>query len=130
MTRQMSRSKRKAAFLAAAEEMFEGLENWYDGHPEATFGEIEQEARRQRRELMGRALEILVCGRDNGIRIEGVLCARCGEEMEFERYLPWTIYGLEGDTVLERAYYVCPQCEGETIFPPRPEAATAEGPLE
>ena len=29
-----------------------------------------------------------------------------------------TIRGLEGDTRLERAYYVCPQCSGETIFPP------------
>jgi len=37
--------------------------------------------------------------------------------MEFQRYRGWTIYGLEGDTELERAYYVCPNCPGETLFP-------------
>lgn len=130
MTRQMSRSKRRAAFLTAAEEMFEELEEWYDRHPEATFGEIEQEARRRRRELMGKGLEILVNGRDNGVRVEGVPCPSCGQEMDFEKYLPWTVHGLEGDPELERAYYVCPGCEGETIFPPRPEASAAGGPLE
>jgi hypothetical protein len=130
MTRKMSRNKRKAAFLAVAEEMFEEVEQWYDAHPEATFGEIEQEARRRRRELMGKALEILVNGRDNGVRPEGVECRSCGEEMEFEKYLPWTVHGLEGDPVLERAYYVCPRCEGETFSPPRPEASAARGPLE
>lgn len=130
MTRQMSQGKRKAEFLAAAEEMFEELKKWYDGHPEATFGEIEQEARRQRRELMGKGLEILVNGRDTGVRPEGVRCPKCGEEMEFEKYLPWTIHGLEGDAVLERAYYVCHRCARETFFPPRPEASAAKGPLE
>jgi len=130
MARKMSRKRRKEAFLMAASEAFEGLETWYDEHPEATFGEIEQEARRQRRELMGKGLEILVNGRDNGVRPEGVPCPRCGEEMEFEKYLPWTIHGLEGDPVLERAYYVCHRCAGETFFPPRPEASAAKGPLE
>jgi hypothetical protein len=37
---------------------------------------------------------------------------------------------LEGDTELERAYYVCPKCEGETIFPPGPKAGAEERPLE
>lgn len=117
-------------FLAAASEAFEELEGWYDEHPEATFGEIEQEARRRRRELMGKALEILVNGRDNGVQPEGVRCEQCGGEMEFNRYALWTIHGLEGDTRLERAYYVCPECEGETIFPPGPETGAAGGSLE
>lgn len=130
MARKMSRKRRKEAFLMAASEAFEGLEEWYDAHPEATFGEIEQEARRRRRELMGKALEVLVNGRDNGVQIEGVHCERCGKEMEFQGYPPWTVRGLEGDTRLERAYYVCPDCEGETIFPPGPETRTARGSLE
>ena len=33
--------------------MYEQLEAWYDEHPDASFGEIEAEARRQRREMMG-----------------------------------------------------------------------------
>jgi hypothetical protein len=114
----------------AASEAFESLEEWYDEHPEASFGEIEQEARRRRRELMGKALEVLVNGRDNGVQVAGEECEQCGREMEFKEYLPWTVHGLEGDTELERAYYVCPECEGETIFPPGPQAEAEERPLE
>jgi len=130
MTRPMSRSKRKETFLTAASEMYDGLEGWYDSHPEATFEEIEAEARRRRRALMGKGLEIVVNGRDIGYRVEGVRCRKCGGWMEFRDYLPWMVYGLEGDARLERAYYVCPQCEGETLFPPGSEAAAALGSLE
>lgn len=130
MARKMSRRRRKEAFLMAASEAFERLEEWYDEHPEARFGEIEQEARRRRREMMGQALEVLINGRDNGVEAEGVHCEQCSGEMEFKDYLPWTVRGLEGDTKLERAYYVCPECKGETIFPPGQETGTAKGPLE
>ena len=119
MARRMSRSERKEAFMAAASETYDTLEDWYDAHPEATFGEIEQETRKRRRELMGKALQLLVNGRDTGYREEGVRCARCGRWMEYkgERF-GRTVYSLEGDVRLERAYYVCPVCEGETLFPP------------
>jgi hypothetical protein len=130
MARKMSRRRRKEAFLMAASEAFERLEDWYDEHPKATFGEIEQEARRCRRELMGQALEVLVNGRDNGVEVEGVPCERCGAEMAFKGYQPWTVRGLEGNTRLERAYYVCPECEGETFFPPGQETGPAKGSLE
>ena len=116
--------------MMAASEAFEGLEEWYDKHPEATFGEIEQEARRRRREMMGKALEVVINGRDNGVEVEGIYCERCGAEMELKMYLPWTVHGLEGDSELERAYYVCPECKGETIFPPGQETGTEEGSLE
>ena len=71
MARRMSKEQRKAAFLAAADEAFEELEAWYDAHPDATFGEIEEEARKKRRELMGKALEIVVNGRDSGYQYRG-----------------------------------------------------------
>jgi hypothetical protein len=118
MARRMSRGKRKKQFMAVAERMHEGLEAWCDAHPDATFGEIEEKARELRREMMGEGLEIVINGRDTGQRAEGVKCQSCGEEMAFKGYLPWTISGLEGDTRLERAYYVCPNCQGETFFPP------------
>ena len=69
MTRTMSRARRVETFLQEALQMYDTLEDWYDAHPEASFGEIEEEARQRRRELMGRALEILINGRDTGFQI-------------------------------------------------------------
>jgi len=67
---------------------------------------------------MGVGLEILVNGRDVGFQMEAPKCQKCGQDMEFVDYRPWSLHGLEGDSTLERAYYVCPDCKGETIFPP------------
>lgn len=117
MSRPQSRDRRKAAFIKEAERMYEQLEKWYDEHPKASFGEIEAEARKRRRELMGKTLEQLVNGRDAGVQVEARKCEQCGERMEFEGYCPWEIHGLEGDSKLERAYYVCPHCKGQTLFP-------------
>ena len=130
MVRVMSRVQRRAMFIEHAAQMFDALEGWYDKHPDASFGEIEAEARRRRRELMGEALAILINGRDQGFQLEPPVCEECGQPMKFERYRGWTIYGLEGDTQLMRAYYVCPRCSGDTLFPPGQETAIAEGSLE
>ena len=118
MTRPMTRKERKAAFMKKAEEMFFELEEWYDQHPEASFEEIEQQARQVRRKMMGAALGVVVNGRDVG-KTEGTPpCAQCGEAMSFKGYRPKTVYGLEGETELERAYYVCEVCDKQTFFPP------------
>jgi hypothetical protein len=130
MSRVMSRAQRQAAFLEEAARAFEHLEDWYDQHPEASFGELEAEARQQRRALMGRALALLINGREASQRAEPPLCPHCAQPMKLERYRRRTIYGLEGDTRLSRAYYRCPRCKGQTLFPPRPPTETACGSLE
>jgi hypothetical protein len=118
MSRPQSRARREAAFMEEAQRMYARLEDWYDEHPQASFGEIEAEVRKRRRELMGKALEQLVNGRTNGAQVEAPKCKQCGEAMEFEGYCKWGIHGLEGDSQLERAYYACRNCKGQTIFPP------------
>lgn len=118
MTRTLSRARREAAFVENAKKMYASLEDWYDANPDASFGEIEAEARKQRRELMGAGLAILVNGRDTGFQVEAPKCKKCRCEMELVDYRQWEIHGLEGDSTLERAYYRCPACKGETIFPP------------
>ena len=128
--KRLSRAQRREHFLRLAGAMFEEMESWYDAHPEASFGEIEAEARRKRRELLGQALAVLINGRDSGLRMETPCCSQCGSPMQFHEYRSKTIRGLEGDTCLERAYYVCPQGCGEAFFPPGPETEAAEGPLE
>jgi hypothetical protein len=130
MSRPQSRARRKAAFMEEAARMYEQLEEWYDQHPQASFGEIEAEARKRRRELMGKTLEQLVNGREAGVQVEAPKCEQCGEALEFEGYCGWGVHGLEGDSRLERAYYTCPKCKGQTIFPPGSEAEVASGSLE
>jgi hypothetical protein len=125
-----SRSQRKAAFAQAAGAMYERLEAWYDAHPDATFEEIEQEVRQERRTLMGDTLATLIVGRDSGQGAVAPPCPKCGQPLVFEGYRRWTVKGLEGDTVLERAYYVCSACAGEAFSPSGSEAAVAGGSLE
>ena len=64
---------------------------------EATFAEIEQAGREQRRRLMGKALEVLINGRDTGLQAAPPGCPECGAEMEFHEYRGKTIRGLEGE---------------------------------
>jgi hypothetical protein len=114
----MSRAQREAAFQELAARMYRGLEEWYEEHPEASFGEIEEAARRLRRDMMGETLTVLINGRDSGYQAEGLKCEKCEQAMEFKGYRGWGVSGLEGETRLQRAYYVCPACKGETVFPP------------
>ena len=119
MAGRMSPAQRKAAFLSLAEDTYAELESWYDAHPEASFEKIEDMARQKRRELMGAGLAILVNGRGSGYALAGQQCPCCSSTMQYKgEGFGRTIHGLEGDTRLERAYYVCPKCKGETIFPP------------
>ncbi|MBM3190931.1 MAG: hypothetical protein FJZ90_19715 [Chloroflexi bacterium] len=130
MVRRMSRAQRREAFLHQAMGVFEELDRWYEEHPEATFAELEQQARKQRREFMGKVLEIVINGHRTGAEEAAPRCPQCGAEMKLRDYRPKTVRGLEGDSVLERAYYVCPQKCGETLFPPGSPAASAAGSVE
>ncbi len=128
--RPMSKEERREAFVRKAEAMYEELEAWYDGHEGATYGEIEAEVRRQRRELMGEAQAILINGRDAGYQAEAPLCPQCEQPMRLDRYVTRQVSGLEGEVELERAYYRCPRGCGEGFFPPGPEAEATPGRLE
>lgn len=117
MPRLRSRSQRQAEFLKAATQMYDHLEDWYDQHPAASFGEIEMEARRARRDLMGVGLAVLINERDTGFQLEAPACPQCGQAQHFVGYRAWRVSGLEGETELQRAYYVCRGCEAQTFFP-------------
>lgn len=119
MSRPMSRSERKKAFMQEAEKMFDEIDDWYEQNSNASFEEIENRAREARREMMGKSLGVVINGHDVGKTAEAPKCEQCQEEMVFKDYRNKMVYGVEGDTQLERAYYVCEKCDGLTLFPPR-----------
>lgn len=128
--RPTSRAKRREACREAMDALMEEMEAWYAAHPEATFGELEEKLRQERRALMGQVLEILINRRQHDSEAEEPLCPSCERPMRFEGYRRRTVVGLEGESELERAYYRCPHGCGEGFFPPGPPAPSALGPLE
>lgn len=130
MSRAQSRAGRQAGLMEEGQRMYDPLEEGYDAHPQASFGELAAKAGQSRRELMGKALGQWVNGRDTGAQVELPRCKQCGEKMKFEGYREWSIHGLEGDSRLVRAYYVCPHCQGETLFSPGRQAKPAKRSLE
>ena len=122
-----SRSQRREAFIKLAGESFDELEGWYEGHPGASFEEIEQKAREVRRVLMGQGLGMLINERGQPSEIDPPQCPRCKCGMVLQDRRGKRVEGLEGSTRIERNYYVCPNGCGETSFPPRPGAAIAGG---
>lgn len=82
MSRTMSRAQRQAAFLESAARMYDQLEDWYDKHPDAPFGEIEAQARQYRLKLMGETMALVINGRTEGYQLEAPSCAQCGHSHE------------------------------------------------
>ena len=125
MVRPMSRELRCETADREASRVYRELEAWRDAHPDATYDEIEQEVRRRRPGLMGTFIELLINGRTTGMQPEAPPCPKCGSETSFEGYRPWRVRGLEGETVLERAYYRCLKCKRQEFFPPGRETGPA-----
>ncbi len=118
-----SYAQRREQFLALAAQAYEELETWYDQHPDTTFAEIEAKAREVRQALMGRGLEILINQRPHRADITQPLCPSCGKPMRLKGRRGKQVNGLEGQSRIERSYYVCPNGCGQTVFPPGSRAA-------
>lgn len=119
-------SEAREEFLRRTEELWDEFNAWYQGHPEATFDEMEGELGKQRRAILGNFLELGLRQGDLGARPEAPSCDKCGKPMVFKGYPKKEIHGLEADAKIPRAYYVCPTC-GVGLFPPGPSATPEEG---
>lgn len=117
--------KEKEHFVNAAAEVYNELHAWREQHPKASFDEIVAQVTPQRRELMGELLEQLARQHGSGEVVEGIVCEKCGGEMEYKGEPKRDVECLEGETKLHRAYYHCSHCEGG-IFPPGPGIGASE----
>lgn len=114
----MSKNDEKAEFMRAAEAVFEGLREWRDAHPEATFDEIAAQVTPKRRALMGELLGQLAQQQGDG-SYEEATCPSCSEPLEASGRRKRRIVHAEGEVEVERAYHHCPEC-GTGLFPPGP----------
>lgn len=119
-------SEAREEFSRRAERLWDEFNAWYQDHPEATFDEMEAELGKKRRSILGSLVELSLRQGDLGAAPESPLCESCGKPTVFKGYAEKGIHGLEADTRLPRAYYVCPSC-GIGFFPPGPPATLEEG---
>lgn len=115
----MSREERvKAELVAEFEALYEELLSWRKGHPEASYDELAAQVTPRRRTLMGQVLVELACLGSGEELALGVACEECGQEMRYKgEFKRGVIHYLEGEVKLERAYYVCGDCQ-RNFFPP------------
>lgn len=128
-TARRTKSGARAAFMGAAEHLWDAFNAWYEAHPEATFDEMEEELGRLRRVLLGDTLVLALQQGDLGASAESPVCERCGRAMEFQGYRHKEVHGLQGDSQIPRAYYLCPHCDAG-LFPPGPPPAAEAGSVE
>jgi hypothetical protein len=107
-------------FMDAARAAYRRLKEWERQHPEATLGEIEQQARHERRLLMGQLIPALLAERGRDDPKARPRCPKCGRRMAFQGERSVPVETLEGCMTLERPYYYCRSCH-EGLFPPGPD---------
>lgn len=108
----------KARLVASFGQMYDELRAWRAKHREASFDEIAAQVTPRRRALMGEMLAQLACEGDRDEVVAGVVCKGCGREMRYKgEFKRGVVHYLEGETELERAYFLCGVCE-TGIFPP------------
>ena len=54
MGHKISREQLRAAFLEAVAELYDELEEWHELHPDASYADMVEEARRRRQETASR----------------------------------------------------------------------------
>lgn len=111
----MMREENKG-FVEGAEAMYDRLKAWRETHPQATFDEIAQAIRQERKKLTGRlAAELAVQGKREE-QWQEVRCPKCGGLAENKGDRGKRVVHEEGESWLERPYYHCPEC-GNGFFP-------------
>jgi hypothetical protein len=119
-------SEARDEFLQRTESLWDEFNTWYQDHPEATLDEMEAELGKQRRAILGNFLELSLRQGDLGATPKAPSCSQCGKPMVFKGYPQKEVHGLEADTKIPRAYYVCPTC-GVGLFPPGSPSTPEEG---
>ena len=112
--------KKNAELEKLAKEIVNGLAEWREQHPQATFGEIERETMKRMGQLQARMMQELAMEstRMDWVAENAPKCPECGEKLKKSSEQERVLQAQGGhEVVLKRAYAICPKC-GAEIFPP------------
>ena len=118
----MKRGELQANWSGLSEGIMQGIADWREQHPRATFREIEAEIDKRLSALRAKmisdtAMQSVQAEWESGAA--GGVCPKCGEQLEKKGKQKRKLETQGGRKVeLIREYGVCPKC-GQGIFPPR-----------
>ncbi len=117
----MTGGELQANWNGLSEEIMEGIADWREQHPQATFREIEEEIDRRLSALRAKMISDTAMASAQAewkSGAAGVVCPQCGEKLEKKGKKKRKLETQGGRKVeLIREYGVCPKC-GWGIFPP------------
>jgi predicted RNA-binding Zn-ribbon protein involved in translation (DUF1610 family) len=117
----MKRDEVQVNWTGLSEEIMQGIGEWREQHPRATFREIEAEIDKRMSELRAKMISDTAMASGQAeweTGAIGVVCPKCGEKLEKKGKKKRKLATQGGREVeLIREYGVCPQC-GQGIFPP------------
>ncbi|HEY6022360.1 MAG TPA: YgiT-type zinc finger protein [Candidatus Paceibacterota bacterium] len=116
----MKREEKRREWSALSEGIMDGIGQWREQNPKATFREIEDEIDRRLSELRAQILSDTAnqSAQARWEAAEGVVCPECGAKLVKKGRKKRTLLTRDGRAIeLERDYAVCPGC-GQGIFPP------------
>jgi YgiT-type zinc finger domain-containing protein len=117
----MNGDEMRKGWHVMSEEMISGMAEWRQGHPKATFREIEAEVDQRLSVLRARMLSDAAIQSAQAEWEEGsraAVCPHCGAGLVKKGKKKRKLQTRGGQEVeLEREYGFCPQC-GQGIFPP------------
>ena len=112
----------KKGWQAKSEEINQGMAEWRQAHPRATFREIEAEVDRRLDEFRAQMLSDtanLSASAEWKEGLNGPVCPHCGAKLEGKGKKKRRLQVRGGNEVeIEREYGKCPEC-GQGVFPPR-----------
>ncbi len=118
------REKLAAGWRELSEEVISGMREWRDGHPKATFREIETALDERLSRLRAQMLQDTALASSQADwreqpKAERPTCPECGSPLQ-SRGQHTRHLAVDGgqEITLERTYGTCPKCKGG-VFPPR-----------
>ena len=109
--------RRKARWMACAEQLIDELVEWSEKTPQPKLTEIEDKVLELRKRFGEALAQGVVEEQEAKQPVPGPTCPQCGREMTYKGQKEITPHTWVGEVQIQRGYYHCPRCR-VGIFPP------------